>query len=214
MRIMTGAASVGMWACIVGIVAMTAGCGDRTAQTRDEADAPGAERHRLPAPPPRPAPLPSRSRSSMSALPDVDTRFLATLAALAQPPRNARFILDDWRLMYHWWHCPYRPQAVPIVKLDHTGGALRARTTSGAKFTHMNRRELKAKGYRPCPHCRPDLDAPARAPDTAYREPQPERYDEPPDALRHACPVGGRHVPGARDINNRLRCARCGQPMD
>lgn len=208
MRSLSGSVAVGLGVCLVAAIALAAGCGNRTARTQDEAGQTGAAGHRLPPPSyqlPRPVP---------PAAPQMDARLLATLAAMAQPPRNARFVLDDWRLMYHWWNCPYKPHAVPIITLDHVGGTLTTRTTTGAKFTHMNRRELKAKGYRPCPHCRPDLDPPARVPDDAYREPQRLPYEAAESALRGTCPAGGRHVPGTRDINGRLRCARCGQAMD
>ena len=210
MKSVTGGAAAGLGGCLIAAIVLTAGCGDRTTTARDDAARAGPGSHRLPAPPPSyPA-----SPPTLPAGPQLDARFLATLASLAQPPRDAQFILDDWRRMYHWWHCPYKPQAVPMVKLDHVGGTLTSRTTSGAKFTHMNRRELKAKGYRPCPHCRPDLDEPLGRPVTAYGEPQPVQHDAPTSALLGACPAGGRHVPGTRDINGRLHCARCERFMD
>lgn len=148
-RFLHGAATL----FFVPVLAATVGCG-RTTGT--QAPAP-------PAPAPVAQPAPAQAPASAAAPPNTgDPSFLQSLQQVAQSRVNYKFVLDETTREYHWWNC-----------------TIAAAKGNAVTPTTMSREQIAAAGYRPCPHCRPDMDAPPTpAVPPANREPQ--RLGPPP----------------------------------
>ena len=97
--------------------------------------------------------------------------FLSRLQDASERHPPAKYKLDDQYNRYHRRDCPYGPQLKPGHSLEVQGSKLVHRPEQKDAGTMMSREEIKAKGYKPCKYCRPDLDIP------------PETY-EPQDPTR------------------------------
>lgn len=83
------------------------------------------------------APTPTRAAPSARTAPVV---FPCSRSA-------ATFVTDEFRKQYHLLECRRATRLGPD-----------SRGYTWYRYTMLNRRELKAKGYTPCQQCRPDLD--------------------------------------------------------
>lgn len=109
-----------------------------------------------PANPTAPAPVAAApSAPQAQAAPSGDAGFLQGLQRVADTRVQYRYVVDEQAGEYHWWTCP------------------RVAGQTGIKPTTMSREELKARGYRPCQVCRPDMDVPPPAPQ-APEKPKPD----------------------------------------
>ncbi len=131
----------------------------------------GVPSYRLPQPPLAVAPPPPAAVTTTSTPPV----FLDRLEDKASEQTPFKYCLDERYKRYHRSTCPYAPQQTPGHTLAVQGTDLAHREVMRTTGTHMSRAQIKAKGYKPCQHCRPDLDqAPAwyRGESRDYRQRQ------------------------------------------
>lgn len=137
------------------------GCGSRSDRKKAEKAEP-ARSHYVAPPPAYPPSCYGGSPPPAPAGFGADASFLADLQRMSQNKAHCKYILDKRRNLYHWWDCPQAPRAEETYTLDARGRELVHRKTVKVPYTHLSREEIKAKGYKPCPYCRPDLDTPSR----------------------------------------------------
>ncbi|NSW58257.1 MAG: hypothetical protein HPY44_19800 [Armatimonadetes bacterium] len=144
------------------LAALLAGCNvakpyEQAERTDDMPVSPEAvPSYRLPQPPAPVAPSPPASVTTTSTPPV----FLDRLEDKASEQAQFKYCLDERYKRYHRFNCPYAPKQTRGYTLAVQGTDLAHRETMQTTGTHMSRAQIKAKGYRPCQHCRPDLDQP------------------------------------------------------
>lgn len=147
--------------------------------------------YRLPDPPMPAAPAPV-AQAAPAETPPV---FLDTVENKATSTASFKYSLDERFKRYHRFNCPYAPRQSQGHALAVRGMDLAHQSVSRTTGTRMSRAQIKAKGYRPCQHCRPDLDEPPtwyQGETKGYRERQAVPYGELPGESGQAGQSGPR----------------------